>query len=242
MNKNLILAGGLLLVTVPVLAEEAAAPKPLEASIALGVTVNDGNANNESYNASVLVNKLYGNGNSSRLALDGNYAESENEKTTENAKAATEYRHILSDLIYAGFSASIETDDLADLDYRYVIAPSLGYFFIKNDAATMTADIGPALIGEKKAGETEERVAIRLSERYERTLETSARVFQSLEFLPNADDFDIYILNAEIGVEAPISEKLNVRLTVRNTYDSDPAPGREQNDVSVIGALAYSLF
>jgi hypothetical protein len=39
-----------------------------------------------------------------------------------------------------------------------------------------------------------------------------------------------------------VSASLNIRLSVKDTYDSNPAPDRENNDVSVIGALAYSLF
>ncbi len=238
-----LLAGSALCVT-SVFAEEAAAPerKPLESSIALGVTFNDGNTDNEMYNASFLYDRIINPQNTVRLALDGAYGETDNEKTTDNANAAFDYRRIFCPKGYGLFNTSYKTDDIADLDYRWIVSPGVGAFLMKKENVALTAEAGPAWISEKKGGETEDDFALRFAERYERTLNTTAKVWQSAEYIPVADDFDIYLLNVEIGVEAPVSESLNIRLVAKNAYDSDPAPGRESNDLSIIGALAYSLF
>jgi putative salt-induced outer membrane protein YdiY len=225
-------------------AAEAAAEetKPLSSSIALGVNVNDGNTDNSMYNASFTLTKISEAGNTLRLAADGAYGKTEDDKTTDNANASLDYRHLFASRCYGAFNTSYKTDDIADLDYRVVVSPGGGYYLIKRDNVNMTAEAGPALISEKKGGESTDQFALRFAERYERTMDTSAKFWQSAEYLPLADDFDTYLLNAEIGVEAPISGNLNVRLVVRNAYDSNPAPDRENNDLSVLGALAYSLF
>ncbi|HMP91191.1 MAG TPA: DUF481 domain-containing protein [Kiritimatiellia bacterium] len=217
-------------------------PGKWESSLALGLTLNDGNTDNSMFNASYLLGYTTEAGNPLRLNADLAYGETDNDKTTDNYKVELDYKHLISERAYGSLNASYFSDDISDLDYRWIVSPGVGYFLMKQENVTLTAEIGPALIGEKKGGETEENVALRIAERYERKMDSSARFWQALEYIPNIDDFEVYILNAEIGVEAPVSEKLNIRLVVKNTYDSDPAPDRKNNDVTVIGALAYSIF
>lgn len=222
--------------------EAAAAPKELASSIALGVTVNDGNTDNSMYNASLSLDYNPDANTAIRLALDGAYGETEGDKTTENGKALADYKHLFNDRAYAYVNTSVAFDDIADLDYRWITSIGPGYYLMKKEEVYLNLEAGPALISEKKGGESSENWALRIAERYERKTETGAKFWQSAEYLPYVDDFDIYVLIAEIGVEAPVSQNLNIRLVVKDTYDSNPAPGRENNDVTVIGALAYSLF
>lgn len=224
-----------------VVAEEADA-KSLESSLALGVTVNDGNTDNSMLNLGFGLTHHPDDAQVLRFEADAAYGETSGSNSTENAKASLDYQHLLSERAYASFNTSIAYDDIADLDYRWIVAPAAGYYLMKEEAVFMTAEFGPAYVMEKKGGVDDDYVALRIAERYERTMASSARFWQSLEYLPDAEDFDIYVLTAEIGVEAPVSEKLNIQLSVKDTYDSNPAPGREKNDVSVIGALAYSVF
>jgi putative salt-induced outer membrane protein YdiY len=223
-------------------ARSAEETEPLTSSLALGVVVNDGNTDNAMYNASFKWDYLPDEVQLLRLAVDGAYGETEGDTSTQNAKGVFDYQYRLSERTYGAFNIGVANDDLADLDYRLIVSPGLGYFFLKDDAAFLSGEAGPAWISEKKSGETSDDFALRVAQRYERKLESNAKVWQSAEYLAHFDDFDIYLVNAEIGVEAPISESLNIRLVVKNTYDSNPAPDREKNDLSVVGALAYSIF
>jgi hypothetical protein len=55
---------------------------------------------------------------------------------------------------------------------------------------------------------------VRFAERYERKFAGGARIWQSLEWLPQIDDIANWIMNAEVGVSAPIVKSLDVRLVV----------------------------
>jgi len=242
LNKHvlvmLVLAG---LSASNVMAEDAEL-KPLEASLALGVTVNDGNTDNSMLNLGFGLTKQPSDTQVLRLEADAAYGETSGSNSTENAKASLDYQYLVSERAYASFNTSIAYDDISGLDYRWIVAPGAGYYLMKEDHVFMTVEAGPAYVMEKKDGESDDFVALRLAERYERTMDSSAKFWQLLEYLPDVEDVDIYVLTAEIGVEAPVSEKLNIQLVVKNTYDSNPADGREKNDLSVIGALAYSVF
>ena len=57
------------------------------------------------------------------------------------------------------------------------------------------------------------------------------------------DKFSNYIVNAEVGIEADLTadRKLSLRAVLMDTFNSQPAAGREKNDVKLITAIAYKF-
>ena len=55
------------------------------------------------------------------------------------------------------------------------------------------------------------------------------------------DDFQNYLLIAEIGAEAALTEQMSLRGTLQDTYDNVPAKGRKQNDIKLITSLVYKF-
>ena len=51
----------------------------------------------------------------------------------------------------------------------------------------------------------------------------------------------MYLFNAEAGVQASVTEKIGLRVTLKDAYNNVPAPGRKRNDASLITALTWSL-
>ena len=66
-----------------------------------------------------------------------------------------------------------------------------------------------------------------------------ARIWQSVEYLPKVDEFGNYVLNAELGLEAALTEKLSLNTFVQDTYRSEPAAGREENDLKWVTGIKY---
>lgn len=214
--------------------------KAKENTIALGVTMTDGNSDTLLGTASVLHDRKR-DGYSLRLGADFAYGEDNSEKTTENAKGVAEYRRNTCERGYLFATLAALYDDIADIDYRAVLSAGPGYYLLKDEAVTMGVEFGPAYIREKVGGEENDDLALRFGERYDRQLSPTAKCWQALEYLPIADDFGDYLLNSEIGVEAAINSSASIRLVVKNAYDSTPATDREKSDTTVIGALAYRL-
>lgn len=225
--------------TAPTAADKAAVVAK-ENSIALGLTMTDGNSDTLLGNVSLLKLRTR-DAYSLRLGADFAYGEDQDEKTTENAKAVAEYRYLLSERSYVFSTLTALYDDIADIDYRGVLSVGPGYYLMKSERVTLGVEAGPAYIREKVGGEENDDLALRVGERYDRVLSATAKCWQALEYLPVADDFNDYLLNSEIGVEAAINSSASLRLVVKNAYDSTPAPDREKSDTTVIGALAYQL-
>ena len=170
-----------------------------------------------------------------------NYGETDGEKTTESFQAFGQYNHLFTERLYGGLRLDFLHDDMADLDYRFTVSPVLGYYFIKQPNTFLSAEVGPAFIYERQAGEDHGYFAARIGERFEHKFSEKAKVWESLEFLPQVDDVENYLLNAEIGAEAALTAKLALRVVFQDTYDNVPAPGLDKNDMKLIASLVYKF-
>ena len=92
------------------------------------------------------------------------------------------------------FNASLKHDKLAGVDSRLMTGPGLGYYLIKDKTHQLTADISATYIREDlEQAQTDDVFSVRFSERYQRKLSKTASWWESLEYLPNAEDFDDYL-------------------------------------------------
>ena len=239
-------------------AEEAAAPKDgWTTALNAGLTMTDGNSETLAANAS-LVTEGQKEGLGSVIAgAEANYGEStvrgtgpsadgsaqEDVKTTtvENAKAYANVKKTLSERTYASLDGSVLYDSIALLDYRAMLGPGLGVYLVKNDKRNLSVEAGPSYVWEQKDGVTDDYLALRFTERYTCQATKTAKLVQSLEYVPAAEDFDNYLLTGEVGVEAAMSERMSLRVVVQDKYDSTPAPGAEYNDLSLIAGIGFTL-
>ena len=121
------------------------------------------------------------------------------------------------------------------------ISPLVGYYAIKQPKTTLKFEAGPSAVIEKQGDDKTEYAALRLGERFEHKFTEKSRVYQSVEFLPQIDRFHNYLLVAEAGVEAALTDKFLVRAAVIDTYDNVPAEDRKKNDIKFITSLVYKF-
>lgn len=241
MNKKLMMMASVLLAAT-VRADIPAEPK-WETTIALGATMTQGNSSNTLINGSLLVQRK-DDVNDFRFGADVTYGQSGEESTSDSGKIFANDRHVLSGRMYALIDAVLSYDNIANIDYRFVLSPGLGVYLLKSETTTLGVDIGPAYITEKIAGVTNDynsSFALRVAERLDHKLTKTAKLWQSIEYLPETKDFGNYLLNVEIGTEAAMTEKINIRLVAKDAYDSTPAEGRKENDLSIVGALVIKI-
>jgi hypothetical protein len=160
-------------------------------------------------------------------------------------KGYGQYNHLFTERIYAGLRLEGYHDDIANVDYRFIVSPLAGYYLIKETNTFLAVEAGPSWVHERLfvpgPGSDFEHsyFALRLAERFEYKFKTGARIWESLEFLPSVEHWADYIVNFEAGVSAPITKALDVRLVVQDTYDNKPAPHRLKNDFKLGAGLGY---
>lgn len=233
---SLLTAGSALSADAP--KEEA--PKGWVSSAGAGLTLTKGNSDTLTVNVNAQSSRKWPK-DEALFGASLTYGEADGEKTAENLQASGQYNHLFSERLYGGVKLDFLHDDIADLDYRFTLSPLAGYYFIKRPNTFLSGELGPSLIHQKQGGETDTYAAIRLGERFEHKFSERARIWQSLEFLPQVDEVDNYLLIAEVGAESALTEKLTLRVVFQDNYDNQPAPDRKKNDMRLIAGLNYKF-
>lgn len=182
------------------------------------------------------------------FSMNYNYGEDKNtvdedgnDTTRNDFRAAGQYDYFLSDRTYIGFGTKFLYDEIADIDYRVTPDPKVGYYLLKDNTFKLRAEAGPSYIFEKVGGLSNDYLAPRVAERFEWALTCTSKIFQSVEAYFDVNDSENYIVNAEVGAEAALATNLSLVFTVRDTYDNQPAEGKEKDDLSVITAIKVAL-
>ena len=213
---------------------------PWDTSIYSGMSLTQGTVDSLSVNAGILVTGTW-TADEVMLMADYLYGDNEGATTSNTFRAGAQYNHLLTDRFYLGLTSGFLYDEIADIDYRVNLYPTLGYYLIKSDTTKLALEAGAGYTWEKLGGISDSYPGARFAERFSHTFANGAKVYQLLEYIPQIDDFNDYLLAAEIGFEIPLTSKVSWRTAVRDTYDSSPAAGREENDLTVLTGISYSL-
>ena len=266
MKKYLLIAAALALAASAAAAEKKAgkdeagaeAPAGLATALNAGLTLTDGNSETLAANVGLKTEGEKEGLGSVLAGAEFNYGEStvqtkttdeagvetvaeKDEKTVENAKLFANVKKTLSPRTFMSLDGTAAYDDVADIDYRATLGPGLGAYLVKNDRRELTLEAGPAYLWEKVGGARDDYLALRFAERYACQALKNAKLVQTLEYLPEAEDFDNYLLIGEIGVEAAMSDRLSLRVVLQDKYDNTPAEGKERNDFSLIAGVGIQL-
>jgi uncharacterized protein DUF481 len=192
------------------------------------------NSTRKSPDNEFLLGGSAGYGNTTTKQTDGS------ETTTETAnflKGYGQWNHLFGEKLYAGLRFDAVRDNVADIRYRFTVSPLAGYYFIKQTNVFLSGEVGPSYVNQDLGGDTSSYIAARVGERFEYKFKSGARIWETLEWLPQVDKFDNWIANAEVGISAPISKALDVRLVAQDTYNNQPATGRLKNDLKLLAGI-----
>jgi len=252
MNTSLIIrivvAGGLIAAMNRSQAQDPLPPPPpvppppkWEASLALGFTLTKGNSD-------TVLGTINGQAQKKTpkheiaFGADGAYGENDSERNTAFIHGFFQYNYLFTDRFYGYARVDALHDDISDVYYRVTLSPGVGYYFIKEKRTTLAGEIGPGLVTENQSGDYNTYATLRIAERFEHKFKNEARIWQSIEFLPELGHFHNYIINAEIGVDAPLSKKLFLTAYIQDTYDNEiPQGPRRNNDLKLVSGLKYKF-
>jgi putative salt-induced outer membrane protein YdiY len=223
-------------------------PTAWKSSAAAGLTLTRGNSDTLLATAAVGTDKKWDH-NELHLGADGAYGETKLPGTgteTENAdslRGVVQYNRLVSDRVYFFTRAEALHDGVADVQYRFTLAPGVGYYFIKNKITDLCAEFGPGFVAQKLGDYYSSFMTLRVGEKYHHQLSDRSRIWQTAEFLPQVDNFNNYIFNGELGIEADLTKdkKFTLRSYLDDTYNNEPALGRLKNDAKLVSAIAYKF-
>ncbi len=225
------------------------APKPKwTGSAAIGVTLTRGNSDTLLATMTAIAGKKW-DSNEFVIGGDGTYGESKSPGATNSTINANsvhgfvQYNRLFSKRLYGYGRVEGLHDEVADISYRVTLGPGAGYYIIKGTNTDLCAEIGPGYVFQLLGTNTQNYATLRVGEKFHHTLNDHVRLWQTAEWLPQVEKFQNYVVNAEIGIETDLTKRKNLTLRtfVQETFTSEPAPGRRQNDVKLVTALAYKF-
>jgi putative salt-induced outer membrane protein YdiY len=241
-------------------AQDAKPPEPKkgwETVANVGITLTRGNSKNFLASAGANSSRKWP-GDELFLGANAGYGSTtarrpgpDEETTTEQyLKGFSQYNHLFTERLYSGLRVDGLYDKVAGIHYRFTISPMAGYYFIKTPNTLLSLEAGPSYILEEVVSRTSlgghriddnSYVGARVGQRFEHKFKAGAKVWETAEWIPQVTDVKNWILNAELGVSAPITKKLDTRLVLQDTYDNVPPVGRLKNDLKLIAGLAYKF-
>lgn len=211
-----------------------------ESSISLGLTATAGNVNSALATGNFRTHKKTPL-DEWNLGLDAAYGEVSSVKNNETLHGFVQYNHLFSERWYGYMRGDALHDAIADVGYRFTFSPGAGYYFIKDKETSLAGEAGPAILYEKLDDEYHTYPTLRLAERFEHKFDGHARLWQNVEFLPPFTGPRNFLVNAEVGVETPLTKHLSLQTYVQDSYANRPAPGFKDNDVKLVSALAVKF-
>lgn len=222
-------------------AEVEEKPKPKwERSVAAGLTLTKGNSDTILFTANAVGLRKW---EQNELELGAAVARGENSGTvnTETFNGYLQYNRLISEKAYGMLRTEALHDSIADVELRLTISPGFGYYLIKQERRNLSFEVGPSFVYDRLGSGENSYMALRIGERFDQKIGERARLWQSLELLPQVDDLANFIAKLELGVEADLTEKMSLRVTLQDVYDNEPAPGRDENDIRLVSGVAYKF-
>lgn len=220
--------------------EETEKPK-WETNASVGFTLTQGNNDTLLATASILSLKKW-ELNELSLSADGSLGEVEGVKNNETLRGTGQYNRLFTnDRTFALLNLSALHDAIADVAFRGTVSPGLGHYFFKENKFELSGELGPGFVYEKVGGITDHYMSLRVAESAKYQISERARLWQKLEYVPQVDYFENYLVIAEIGIDSDLTEKLGMRFTIQDVFDNQPALGRKSNDLRVVSSLRYKF-
>ena len=219
-----------------------------KSSAALGLTLSRGNSKSTQVTLSANTD---GKWDQSELSLGADGTSGRSQSPGQPAPTTTaellhgfgQYNWLFGDRFFGFGRVEGLHDGVADLKYRVSLNLGAGYYFIKNTNVDLCAEVGPGYVFQEQGTSSTSYAALRAGEKFHLALSDRARLWQTLEVAPQVDKFDNYVANAELGLEADLTKdkKLALRTCVTDTFNNEPAPGRQKNDVTWVTSIAYKF-
>jgi len=222
-------------------------PSPWNVTASINAAVSRGNADTLLLGSAINALRKWDK-NEIALGADATYGSNSDPTTRKESTTAQnyglygQYNHMMSERTYMGLRSDARQDRIAFIDYRATVAPAFGYYAVKNDKLTVKLESGPAFIFERlKGAGTDNYLTLRLAEEVQWKINDRASIRQSVEYLPQVEEFGNYVLNFNLGLSTKITEKASATITFQDFYRSVPAPGRRENDLRLMAGISYTF-
>ena len=211
-------------------------------AFSLGLNATRGNVDSTQFSFNYDGSRSSANVSEFNVKAGVKHGEQEKERNSGSQTLGADYKKTIHDDLFWSLDSNIERDEIAGINYRFNLSPGLGYRLYHSDRneVDLVGSFGYELEDLDDNASSQLKETYKIKERWQIKLSSSAKIWQEAEWIGRStqDDFRI---NASIGVETSLLNKLNLRTLLNNKYINLPVGDREQSDLSLMTMLVYTL-
>ncbi|MGJ8672150.1 DUF481 domain-containing protein [Rubritalea sp.] len=242
MNKflNITALSGIIM-AVPALAqEEEVVDKTWESSVDLGFSLSKGNTDNMLLRLGAQTAKKDG-ADAYFANASYKYGEEDSKANEDEILAKATWKHVYEGKNFYGIRFDARSDAFADIDYRFSLYATYGYYWIDTETTIFSTELGLGVTTEDKGQGNSTYISGLFDQSFEHKFNENAKLYQNFSYSPRIDNFDDYRLVFELGVETKVTETIALKVSFEDRYESVPAAGKKKNDLNFITGLAYKF-
>jgi putative salt-induced outer membrane protein YdiY len=216
-------------------------------SVGTGFTLTRGNSETESVNVGI---SLLRRAEVDRITLEAAYlfgrqtdTDTDDRSTTQDEWfAALQYDYFFSQKLYNYVTTRVERDRIADLDLRLTAGLGAGYQWIESPDLNVSTEAGLSwLFEDVERGEDDETIVLRLAYHVDKRFHDRLLCFHDLEAFPSVEDFSDVFLTTQAGLRVSLTQVMFAESKVVLDYDSTPAPGSAETDLTYLLSLGVKF-
>jgi putative salt-induced outer membrane protein YdiY len=242
MRTQIITASIGVAMVLPVVAEDSSVVEQTgwESSVDFGLSLSKGNTDNMLLRLGAKTEKKEG-ADAYFASASYTYGEEDSEANEDEILGKATWKHTYSGKNFFGLRFDARRDAFADIDYRFSLNATYGYYWIDTEKTIFSTELGLGVTTEDKGSGNVTYLNGLFDQHFEHKFNDNAKFYQNLAFAPRLDNFDDYRIEFEMGLETKITETLAFKVSLEDRYESIPADDKEKNDLKFITGLSYTF-
>lgn len=218
-------------------------PELWKKEISFGYNESRGNTENSQLSFNLFANRKT---EDNEFTARANTYYSSSDKTMDSQKWYTMLRYAYSfgaRKWYNFYRLEADHDKFANIDHRIIPAAGLGYWYSDTPAwkAMTEAALGLEQTNFKQQTKDSDQLVLIPRAFLEAAVFENSKISQDISLYASLSDKGEYRLRSETVFENPINEKLLLRLSLINDYNSGAPETTKKSDLRLISSLAYSF-
>ena len=212
--------------------------------VSIGYNKITGNSESSALNANLFANRKTDK-NEFTVKASYNYGSTNRKMDTQKWYGMLRYAYSFGNFKkwYHFYRLEADHDRFANIDYRIIPSSGLGYWFSDTDDWKAMLECGIGFGHTNYRDNTKSKNEAMLIPRafFEKSLWGESKISEDITLYPSLEDFGEYRLHSETAFINPINDKLSLKFSLIEDYNSYPAQGTKKNDLSLISSLVYSF-
>jgi hypothetical protein len=171
-----------------------------------------------------------------------NYGETEGAQSANNMGGTVKTDWDVGDQVYLYNAGAAGFDNIRKIDLFYSVGPGVGYHLFTRSKWVMNVESGLSYQAQyRSTGPDVESVYLRLAEDVAWKITDRTTFTQKYEFYQNLEMFEQFRFQLNATLTYALWQGVSLNLSALDLYDTDPAPGVDNNELQVRSTLGIAF-